>query len=140
MPDMSTDQRWPEFAKQAYEAGVGSMLAFQLYVHEKNLGALHLYARSINAITDESENVGLMVAAHGATAYAEANQLEQLNESISTRDHIGQAKGILMERYKITPDQAFHLLSKVSQTTNRKLNAVADQLADTGEIPDTRNG
>lgn len=139
VPDMSTEERWPVFAQKAFEAGVGSMLAFQLYVDEKNLGALNLYSRSINAFTDESEQIGLMVAAHGATAYAEANQVEQLSESVSTRDRIGQAKGILMERYKITPDQAFYLLSKASQTTNMKLNAVADQLAATGAIPDSRN-
>lgn len=139
VPDMSTEQRWPVFARKACEAGVGSMLAFQLYVDEKNLGALNLYSRQANVFTDESEHIGLMVAAHAATAYAEANQMEQLAESVSTRDRIGQAKGILMERYKITPDQAFYLLSKVSQTTNMKLNSVADQLAATGEIPDSRN-
>ncbi|WP_245580351.1 GAF and ANTAR domain-containing protein [Arthrobacter castelli] len=135
VPDMSTEQRWPVFAAQASEAGVGSMLAFQLFVDKKNLGALNLYSRHANAFTDESEHIGLMVAAHAALAYAEANEVEQLTESVSTRDRIGQAKGILMERYKITDQQAFMLLAQVSQGTNTKLAAIADVLASTGELP-----
>lgn len=134
VPDMSTEQRWPAFAVKAYDAGVGSMLAFQLYVDEENLGALNLYSRAVNAFTDESEHIGLMVAAHAGVAFAGANKVEQLTESVATRDRIGQAKGILMERYKINEQQAFVLLAKVSQTTNTKLNVVAEHLAATGEI------
>jgi AmiR/NasT family two-component response regulator len=48
------------------------------------------------------------------------------------RDVIGQAKGILMERFKITSDQAFAVLAKVSQDTNRKVSALAEELARTG--------
>jgi AmiR/NasT family two-component response regulator len=50
------------------------------------------------------------------------------------RDVIGQAKGILMERFKITAEQAFDVLAKVSQDTNRKVSAVAEDLTRTGTL------
>ena len=62
-------------------------------------------------------------------------QVEQLQLALETRDVIGQAKGILMERFRITADEAFDLLRVASQHRNRKLNALAADLAATGEWP-----
>jgi transcriptional regulator with GAF, ATPase, and Fis domain len=97
--DMASDDRWPEFAKRAVRLGVGSMLSFQLYVVGDNLGALNLYSREPAAFDDESEHVGLLFASHAAVAMAGAQRNEQLNRALGTRDLIGQAKGILMERH-----------------------------------------
>ena len=62
-------------------------------------------------------------------------QIEQLERALESRDVIGQAKGILMERFRITADEAFDRLRMTSQHTNRKVNAVAGELAATGEWP-----
>jgi GAF domain-containing protein len=134
VPDMSAETRWPEFARRAVEAGACSMLAFQLYVDGDNLGALNVYARRPNAFEDESVHIGLLFAAHAAVAFATAQRREQLVQAVATRDLIGQAKGILMERFKITSDQAFHLLVQASQHTNQKLRDVADRLVASGEL------
>lgn len=134
VPDMATENRWPRFARRAAEAGVGSMLAFQLYVEGDNLGALNLYSSQIAAFNDESEHIGLIIASHAAIALADAQKVSQLHQAVESRDLIGQAKGILMERYKITGHQAFLLLTKASQHTNRKLHAVADELVNSGEL------
>lgn len=140
VPDMRSEDRWPAFARRAdAETGVRSMLSFQLFVEDENLGALNLYSRQPNAFTDESENIGLLVASHAAVAFAESRQEVQFREAIASRDIIGQAKGILMERYKITAQQAFLLLSHASSTTNAKLLAVAEHLVDSGELR-TRRG
>ncbi len=133
--DMCTEKRWPHFAERAYKAGAGSMLSFQLYVQSDTLGALNLYAKDTDAFTDESEHVGLLVAAHAAVAFADAQKAEQLQEALSTRDLIGQAKGILMERHKITGQQAFVILTRASQNSNLKLTDVAISLVTSGEIP-----
>lgn len=133
--DMRTETRWPLFAQRAYRAGAGSMLSIQLYVEGDNLGALNLYAAAPGAFDDESEHVGLMFAAHAAVAFAGVNQHDRLTRALATRDLIGQATGILMERYKITGDQAFRLMVRVSQDTNRKLRDVADQLVRSGDWP-----
>lgn len=132
--DLRSSDRWPRFSARAAELGVLSMLSFQLYVEGDNLGSLNLYAREANAFDDESEHVGLLFAAHAAVAFADAQQMEQLKAALASRDVIGQAKGILMERLKVTPDQAFLLLSKVSQETNTKLHDLAEQLVRSGTL------
>ena len=133
--DMNTERRWPAFAvRAAAETGVRAMLAFQLFVQDENLGALNLYSRTPNAFTDESEHIGLLVAAHAAVAYAESRETVQLKEAIASRDLIGQAKGILMERYKLTSNQAFSMLTEVSNRSNTKLAEVAERLASSGEL------
>ncbi len=132
--DMATERRWPLFAPRAAELGAGGMLSFQLWVDGDNLGALNLYSYRAGAFDDESGQVGLLFASHAAVAFAEARHIDQLTEAVQTRDLIGQAKGILMERYAITADQAFRVLTRVSQQRNSKLRLVAAQLAARGEL------
>ncbi|MCF6507231.1 GAF and ANTAR domain-containing protein [Blastococcus sp. MG754426] len=139
--DLATDPRWPELARRApAELGMASMLCFQLFVRESDLGALNLMARRPGAFTDESERVGLLFASHAAIALADARDLNHVTTALANRDVIGQAKGILMERYKVTPDMAFALLARVSQETNRKLAEVAEQLAETGTLGSSHRG
>ena len=133
--DLRGEQRWPTFSHQAAELGIASMLSVRLYVDGDDLGALNLFSERTDAFDDESEHVALLFAAHAAVAMAGAQQQEQLRQAISTRDLIGQAKGIVMERFKVTGDQAFTLLVRVSQTSNRKLYEVAEQLVRSGELP-----
>jgi AmiR/NasT family two-component response regulator len=68
-------------------------------------------------------------------ALAGAEHEEQLRAGMTSRDLIGQAKGILMERFRLTPHQAFDVLSRVSQELNRKLVDVAAELTETGALP-----
>lgn len=134
--DMRTEPRWPDFARRAWEIGAGSMLSFQLFVDGDTLGALNLYSSEPNAFDDESEHVGLLFAAHAAIAYAAADEQRHLSLALTTRDLIGQAKGVLIERFRVTGDQAFALLVTASQATNTRLREVADQLVATGELAD----
>ncbi len=134
IPDMTTEQRWPLFAARAAELGAGSMLALQLYVEGDDLGALNLFSRTPGAFTDESEQVGLLVAAHAAVAYISTRKQTDAARALINRDLIGQAKGMLMERYRITADRAFLLLTRISQNSNRKLHQVATELVETGTI------
>jgi GAF domain-containing protein len=126
--DMQVEQRWPEFAQRAAGLGALSMLSFQLYVEGDNLGALNLYARTAGAFTDDSEHIGLLVAAHAAVAYAGAQTESQLHQAINSRDLIGQAKGILMERFDVDADRAFAILVGFSQQSGTKLHEVAYRL------------
>jgi len=115
--------------------GVGSMMCFQLFVMGDQLGALNLYSRTPRAFDAESEEIGLVFASHAAVALAGAEHEENLRAGMLTRDLIGQAKGILMERHKLTADQAFDLLARASQVLNRKLFDIAVELTDTGTVP-----
>ncbi|GAB3537105.1 GAF and ANTAR domain-containing protein [Arthrobacter tecti] len=139
VPDMATEQRWPEFSHRAAALGAASMLSFQLYVEGDNLGALNLYGRAPHTFTDESEQVGKLIASHAAIAFADARKLGQMRDASHSRDIIGQAKGILMERYNITAQHAFVILTQYSSHTNTKLFDIADYLATTGALPSQSN-
>lgn len=132
--DTTRERRWPRFAAHAAELGVRSMLSFQLYVTGDGLGALNLYAERADAFTEESEQVGWLFATHAAVAMADAQKLAHLTRAVSTRDLIGQAKGILMERHKITGDRAFALLVRASQHSNTRLVEVAEHLVRSGSL------
>jgi transcriptional regulator with GAF, ATPase, and Fis domain len=134
VPDMRHEQRWPRFARRAYEAGAGSMLSFQLYVQGDTLGALNLYNRARNGFDEESEQVGRLFASHAAVAFAAAQKVDHLDRAVASRDVIGQAKGMLMERYRLDADGAFRVLTRVSQSTNRPLRDVARELVTTGRL------
>lgn len=140
VPDMTAETRWPRFTPRAARLGVLSMLAFQLYVRRDNLGALNLYARHTGAFTAESERVGLLFAAHAAVAMSGAQQHAHLTAALSARDVIGQAKGILMERHKLTADQAFAVLARASQRSNTKLVDVARAIAEEAESGEAAAG
>jgi GAF domain-containing protein len=133
--DVGADERWPEFARQAADLGVRSMMCFQLFVSGDQLGALNMYSRTRSAFDDESQDIGLLFASHAAVALAGAEHESNLRTGMSHRDVIGQAKGILMERHRLTADQAFDVLARVSQEMNRKLVDVAQEVSDTGAVP-----
>jgi GAF domain-containing protein len=136
--DLAADTRWPEFVRQAAGLGVGSMMCFQLFVVGDHLGALNMYSRTRGAFDDESQDVGLVFASHSAVALAGAEHEANLRTGMGNRDVIGQAKGILMERHRLTAAQAFGVLAQVSMETNRKLVDIAVELTDTGMVPEPR--
>lgn len=129
--DISTDERWPTWAAQVRGLGVGSMLSFRLFVRGDVLGALNTYAASPAAYGPDAESVGLLFAAHAAVAMSGAEEVAQLRQAASSRDLIGQAKGILMERYDLgSDDEAFDLMVRASQSSHLKLHLVARQLVE----------
>jgi GAF domain-containing protein len=132
--DMSRENRWPGFAAEAEKLGVCSMLCVPLRVHERCLGTLSLYSEHVTAFTGSDERITRLFATLAAIALAEAQRTDQLSTALSNRDVIGQAKGILMERHRLTPEEAFRSLSQASQDVNMKLTAVARHLAETGEL------
>ncbi|MDU0294508.1 GAF and ANTAR domain-containing protein [Saccharothrix longispora] len=133
--DLRAETRWPAFATGAGGLGVLSVLSFQLFVSAEDLGALTLYSPEPGAFDQESVHVGQLFATHAAVALAAARREEQLTEAMRTRDLIGQAKGILMERHKLSANQAFAVLVRSSQYGNTKLHDVADHLVRTGHLP-----
>ncbi len=135
--DMNAESRWPDVAAAARRLGVHSMLCVPLWVHEQRLGALSLYARQAGAFTGQDEPVTRLFATLAAIALAEAQRTDQLYTALDSRDVIGQAKGILMERYRITADAAFAVMSQASQQANLKLAEIARSLVETGELPGT---
>lgn len=135
--DLSSESRWPAFSARAARLGVRSMLAFHLYVEGDNLGALNLYSRQPGAFDERSVTVGELFAAHAAVACSAAQRESALERALRSRELVGQAQGILMERGRLTADQAFATLQRASQDRNVKLAEVARRLVETGDLPAT---
>jgi GAF domain-containing protein len=138
--DLGGGSEYPRFGRAAAAMGVHSVLAVGLFPHggdTPRMGALNLYSRQVGGLDERDRDIALVLAAHAATALSAtvactAAELEavQLRQALSTRDVIGQAKGILMERRKISADEAFDVLRRASQSLNIKLTQVAKTLVD----------
>lgn len=132
--DLHRDGRWPTLQQAAAELGVISMVCLPLRIEERTTGALSLYSGRRAVFDDvELEFVNLF-ATMAALALAEAQRASQLRTAMTSRDVLGQAKGILMERLRIDADEAFRRLSEASQVTNTKVATVAEHLVRTGEL------
>lgn len=132
--DLAHESRWPNFAARAVDLGIRAMLAVQLFVENDSMGALNLYSSEADAFDSDDENVALLLGAHAAVAMSAHRMRANFDIALTSRDLIGQAKGILMERYKIGGQQAFELLVWASQHSHTKLRDVAQTLAETGEF------
>ena len=140
--DAGTDRRWPGYPEVAAARGSRSSLSVPLPVSGESAGALNLYGEHAGAFTDpdvrrsathvgDTTAVGLAALLDLARAAALAGNLEA---AMASRETIEQAKGILMERRKVSANAAFQLLRTASQHSNRKLRDVADHLVTTGEL------
>jgi GAF domain-containing protein len=139
--DMRTEERWPDYAAHVAELGVRSSMSVPLPFQGATIGALNNYARRTSAFGEADVAVGEEAAAFVAIAVANAeaaaratNDVTNMRQAMVSRGVIEQAKGILMERYKITAEQAFTLLTHASQRSNVKLRDVAEELTATGVL------
>ncbi len=127
--DLETDERFPNYRRDGLaETPIRSIMAFQMFIAGETLGALNVYAEQPNAFSDESRTLGLIFAAHSSVAWNSARREAQFQRALASRDIIGQAKGMIMERYRVDAVQAFELLRKLSQDSNVALVQVAADL------------
>lgn len=134
--DLEHSAESPEFVDLALSLGVRSMLCLPLWVDDTRMGSLSLYSGQARDFDDRDARIGSLLATHAALVIADALRAENLRRAIAGRDVIGQAKGILMERHRLTADQAFTRLAQASQRANRKLSDLAAELVETGALPD----
>jgi GAF domain-containing protein len=142
--DTRTDSRWPDYLPRAAEHGNLSSLSVPLAIDEDEqvTGALNIYARQPHAFDQDSRTAATGFAPYAAVAAGNMHAYQSaqytannLRIALETRGVIDQAKGILMARHRLTADQAFQVLARMSMKTGRKLRAVADDLVRTGDLP-----
>jgi len=133
--DLQDDPRWPRFAKGAVAVGVHAMMSFQLYTQDKRKGALNVFGLTSGVFDAKDQAVGAMLATHAATALIAHDRERQFQSALSSRDAIGQAKGMIMERFAVDATRAFELLKKLSQDTNTPLVDIAAGLVARGPDP-----
>ncbi|MCG7632659.1 GAF and ANTAR domain-containing protein [Gordonia McavH-238-E] len=127
--DIRTDERFPAFSARVIdETSLRSSLSFKLFTDKGTIGALNLFSEETDVFGDESLEVGLLFATHAALALRAARQQQHFQSALASRDVIGQAKGMIMYRFRIDAVAAFALLRRLSQDTNTPLAKVAEQL------------
>ncbi|UXA10395.1 GAF and ANTAR domain-containing protein [Mycobacterium sp. SMC-8] len=127
--DLGTDARWPRFAPHAATAGVRSVLSFPVDVPGDNGVALTLFGFRFHAFGARSKAIGAMLADHAPLAFLNRRQADQFRTALASRDIIGQAKGIIMERFGVDASRAFAMLRRISQETNTPVRDLAATLA-----------
>jgi GAF domain-containing protein len=133
--DLERDERWPAYRDRVLELGMRSMLGVRLFVLGDTMGALNFYSTKPHAFDERSKLLAQVLASHAAVAMKAAISEAGTEAALQTRDVIGQAKGILMERHKLSPTEAFERLRRISQLRHIKLRDLAQDVAETGAVP-----
>lgn len=135
--DTLRDHRWPEWSAKAAGLGIRSVLDVPLANRRTGhpVGVLGLYDTGPGAFGADDEVVARILAQHASVALATARHEENMAQAVDARKLVGQAMGILMERFDVDADRAFAVLRRYSQDTNKKLRDVALELIETRRLP-----
>jgi GAF domain-containing protein len=136
VPDTATEERWPVWAGKMAALGLRCVLSIPIQTGGNTFGALNLVSDTPDVFETDDEAVAHILARHAAVALSNARQEASLWQAVDARKLIGQAQGILMERYGVDDDRAFAILRRYSQDNNLKLRDVAKQLIETRRLPD----
>jgi hypothetical protein len=133
--DLAVERRWGSWGPQvASSTGLRSLLSFCLFASRDSAGVLSIYADDADAFDHDDLLEGQVLAAHASLALATTYKERQLHEALARRTVIGQATGILIERFDLSPDQAFGVMRRVSQNHNIKVHTLAEHLVQTGVL------
>lgn len=140
VPDLGTDERWPEFAARCVaQTGVHSMLCVRLPLHAQDRAALNFYASEAGVFTEHDAAVASLLAPFAALAVQGSIHAEDVlnyRAALDSSRQIGTAIGILMARERVPAERAYELLRSASQDLNRKVREVAAEVELTGVLPD----
>jgi len=129
VPHLREETRWPSYVPAAVDLGLRAQLAIRIFLdREGTMGGLNLYNTSTETISPDAEPIAELFAGQAAVALKQAREISHLNQALHSRKQIGQALGIVMERYGLDEDAAFSFLMRVSSHTNTKLREVAGEL------------
>ena len=136
--NLETDDRFPLYRRDALaETPVRSIMAFQMFIADETMGALNIYSEEPDVFDAEARTIGLIFAAHSSIAWNSARRDEQFRKALASRDVIGQAKGMIMERYSVDAVQAFGVLRKLSQDSNVPLIKIATEMVESAHPQQT---
>jgi GAF domain-containing protein len=135
IPDTEAELRWPRWCREVSQLGMQSVLSIRLATDKSKVGALNLYANTTNRFSRADDvAVARILAHHASVALDNARRQDSLRQAADARTVVGQAQGILMERFDLDADQAFAVLRRYSQSENIKLAEVAGTLIATRDL------
>jgi transcriptional regulator with GAF, ATPase, and Fis domain len=129
--DLRHEQRWPRFVPPAVERGLRAQMALRLYVDDQGtIGGINLYSTSSDTIAHDAPAAAQVFAAHAAVTLGHVQEVEHLHAALRSRQQIGTAVGILIERYQLDQQGAFNFLTRLSSHSNTKLRDVAERIVE----------
>lgn len=134
--DLAQDPRYPNWGPKAAAMGFGSLLAARLTIGGSTIGAMNLYSTQTREYSADDRDTAVILASHAAATLMSVRERENLKEAVEGRTLIGQAQGILMERFDLDGPRSFSVLRRFSQTQNIKLRKVAELVVANGTLPD----
>jgi GAF domain-containing protein len=136
--DLAIDSRWPRWGPVVVDLGLVSVLSAELRAAGQRIGVMNFYGDRTRQFTEQDAHVASLFASHAAAALAAVSLRENLQNALDTRTVVGQAQGVLMERFDVDADRAFDILRRYSQDSNVKLTAVARDVVTSRELPPGR--
>jgi GAF domain-containing protein len=134
--DLRREERWPRWTPRALnDLGIQAMMSLRLYSDSRTYGALNLYADRAEVFEREDYAIAQALAAQISVALAARREIRQRSVAMTNRTVIGQAEGIIMERLGIDADEAFAYLRRMSQTENRKLVSICNEIVESRQLP-----
>lgn len=133
--DLANDSRWTNWGPKAAAMGIASVLSAELSKPDGRIGAINMYSAHLREFSDDDIAYANIFGQHAAVAIAASHEISNLNTALDARKVIGQAQGMLMERFELDEMQAFMVLKRYSQDNNIKLRTVAEQLVATRKLP-----
>jgi GAF domain-containing protein len=134
-PDLRTDPRFEGYSSEIVtRTPIRAVLSFGLRLHDEPLGVISFYSATPDGFPQDAQDRARLLADHATIAIdaaSSATTADHLRIALESSRTIGAAIGILVERYRVTPEQAFHMLRTASSRTNQKLSRVAEDLVRT---------
>ncbi|WP_457206138.1 GAF and ANTAR domain-containing protein [Nocardioides sp. P5_C9_2] len=128
VPDVRTERRWPAYMTEARRRGLRAQIGVRLYAERHGQSSLNIYSEQEDGLDDTSAQAADLFAAQAALAMGKARAIDQLQEGMRSRQRIGVAVGLLMQRYETSEERAFAFLVRASSHGNVKLRDVAAEV------------
>ncbi|WP_428847484.1 ANTAR domain-containing protein [Mycolicibacterium cosmeticum] len=129
--DFGTETRWPRYSPAAVARGVRSSLSYKIYCAGSTAATMNIFGFGARPWDDDAETVGAVLASHAAAAVAASPWGSALTSPLGSRERLGQAKGIIMERYGVDDVAAFEMLRRLADQSDMGLLELAQRVIDT---------
>ena len=128
--DLRVDVRWPDYGPLAAEAGIVSQMGIELFDEPGLIGGLNLYSSAVAAFDDDTVEAAMLFAIQATHTLGRVMTQKQLTDAMTTSTAIGRATGVVMQRFQLSGDRAFELLTRVSRMHDLTLEVLAEQILD----------
>jgi ANTAR domain/GAF domain len=137
--DLSVDVRWPEYGPLAADLGIVSQMGIELFDEPGLIAGLNLYSSTVGAFDDDTVEAAMMFAIQATHTLGRVMTQRRLSDAMTTSTTIGRATGVVMQRFRLSADRAFELLTRVSRVQDVTIEMLAGQILDEFTYPSIRD-